>query len=167
MMKRKILFSGIAAGAALFLSACSTTFAPAELNESDSGRTLTLKVGERFTISLPSNPTTGYAWSFDAPYDEKVLILSSDTFANPEAEGVTGAPGRRILTFSVVGPGRSGIRLGYKRPWERNTRPSRVFQLLVFATGEPPAPLWEEEKTSTPRIGSKGQVVPERKGVFY
>ena len=112
------------------------------------------------------NPTTGYAWSFDAPYDEKVLILSSDTFTNPEAEGVTGAPGRRILTFSVVGPGRSGIRLGYKRPWERNSRPDRVFQLLVFATGEPPAPLWEEEKTSTPRIGSKGQVVPERKGVF-
>ena len=99
-------------------------------------------------------------------YDEKVLILSSDTFANPEDEGVTGAPGRRILTFSVVGPGRSGIRLGYKRPWERNSRPARVFQLLVFATGESPAPILEEEKVVTPRVGSKGQIVPERKGVF-
>lgn len=166
MMKRKIFFFGMAAGAALLLSACSSTFTPMDLSESDSGRTLTVKVGERFTVSLPSNPTTGYVWSFDAPYDEKVLILSSDTFANPEDEGVTGAPGRRILTFSVVGPGRSGIRLGYKRPWERNSRPARVFQLLVFATGESPAPILEEEKVVTPRVGSKGQIVPERKGVF-
>ena len=150
----------------IFFCGCSTVFVPRELNESDSGETLTAKVGERFVISLPSNPTTGYAWSFAAPYDEDVLILSSDQFANPEDQELAGAPGKRILTFSVVGPGKSGIRLEYKRPWERNARPERVFQLLVFATGEAPRPLSSEEDTATPRVGAKGQIVPEKKGVF-
>ena len=92
------------------------------------------------------------------------MILSSDVFSNPEETGLAGTPGRRILTFSVVGPGKSGIRLEYKRPWERNARPERVFQLLLFATGEAPRPFSEEEKIITPRVNSKGQIVPEKKG---
>ena len=94
--------------------ACSTLASPRELTEADSGGTLTAEVGERFMISLPSNPTTGYTWSFGAPYDENVVILSSDVFSNPEETGLAGTPGRRILTFSVVGPGKSGIRLRAK-----------------------------------------------------
>ena len=151
---------------AAFFCSCATVSSPRELTEKDSGGTLTAKVGEQFTVSLESNPTTGYAWSFAAPYDEDVLVLSSDRFANPEEKELVGAPGRRILTFSIVGPGKSGIRLEYKRPWERNARPARVFQLLLFATGEAPKSVWTEEKVVTPRVDSKGRIVPEKKGVF-
>ena len=160
------LYLFISAMIAVAFCACSTLASPRELTEADSGGTLTAEVGERFVISLPSNPTTGYTWSFGAPYDENVVILSSDVFSNPEETGLAGTPGRRILTFSVVGPGKSGIRLEYKRPWERNARPERVFQLLLFATGEAPRPFSEEEKIITPRVNSKGQIVPEKKGVF-
>ena len=151
---------------AVVFCACSTGFSVRELTESDSGRTLTAKVGDRFVVSLPSNPTTGYTWSFGSPYDEKVVILSSDHLVNPDETAPVGAPGKRILTFSVVGPGKSGIRLEYKRPWERNVRPARVFQLLLFATGDAPKSIWEEEDAGTPRVDSKGRIVPEKKGVF-
>ena len=74
--------------------------------------------------------------------------------------------GRRNLTFEIVGPGKSGIRLEYKRPWERNAQPAKVFQLLVFGTGKAAAPVSAEEEVVTPRVGSKGQIVPPEKGVF-
>ncbi len=151
---------------AVVFCACATGVSVAELNEADSGRTLTVEVGERFTVSLESNPTTGYQWRFAGPYDEEVLILCSDTFSNPTEKDVVGAPGRRNLTFAVVGPGRSGIRLEYKRPWERSAQPEKVFQLLVFATGEAEVPVTEEKEVITPRVGSKGQIVPPEKGVF-
>lgn len=151
---------------AVVFCACAAGPSLTELSDADSGKTLTAAVGERFMISLESNPTTGYVWRFAGPYDEKVLILCSDTFSNPTEKDLVGAPGRRNLTFEIVGPGKSGIRLEYKRPWKRNAQPAKVFQLLVFGTGKAAAPVSAEEEVVTPRVGSKGQIVPSEKGVF-
>ena len=164
-MKKLFAFLG-AAVLALAFTACSMGPTLTELQEKDSGKTLTAKVGDRFTILLESNPTTGYMWKFAGPYDEHVAILCGDAYVAPSTQ-LVGAPGQQKLTFEVVGPGRTGIRLAYVRPWERDTPPAKTFQLLVFGTGNAASPLsMEDEAVKTPRIGSKGQVVPEKKGVF-
>jgi len=73
-----------------------------------------IRVGERFEVILPANPTTGYLWheSFDISLlalVEKKFHLSSDR---------VGAGGEQIFVFGAIEPGETLIKLRYKRPWE-------------------------------------------------
>ncbi len=153
---------------AVLLCGCSSLSGPVELTDQASGKTVELKCGERMTLVLESNPTTGYLWRFSAPYDEQVLVLCGDTYVSPASE-LMGAPGKRRLTFEAVNPGRTGIRLEYKRPWEQNAKPEKTFQLMIYVTGEPKTNEFfgEKKDEETPRVSSKGQVVPyKKKGLF-
>src|SRR5262245_33400034 len=88
--------------------------------------------GERLTVTLPSNRTTGYQWQLGRPPDERVLRLVGMEYVGPERD-VPGAGGQEVWTFEAVAPGTATIRLNYVRPWERNAPAgqSRVFEVLV------------------------------------
>ena len=104
-----------------------------DLTEKDSGRVLHLDKGDTFTVLLVSNPTTGYLWKFETPfYDETVMILRGDTYIQPDEQLTVGTPGKRSLTFLAEGSGRTGLRLVYVRPWEKNQSPAREFNLMVI-----------------------------------
>ena len=163
-MIRRCLILLTAAVSGILLCACASGPAYTEFAGTDSGKTLTMKPGDRFSVTLESNPTTGYQWGFAAPYDERVLVLCGDTYINP-SEQLVGAPGHQKLTFEAAGPGRTGVRLAYRRPWEKGAAPIKVFHLLVMVKGDA-ASSGEGEDVRTPRIGSKGEVVPESKGLL-
>ena len=163
-MIRKCLSLLTAAVSGMVLCACASGPSCTELAETDSGKTLTMEPGDRFSVTLKSNPTTGFQWSFAAPYDERVLVLCGDTYINPSESLAVGAPGQQKLTFEAAGPGKTGVRLAYRRPWEKGAAPAKVFHLLVFVKGD--AASGNEDDSRTPRIGSKGEVVPERKGLL-
>ena len=133
-----------------------------ELTEKDSGRTLHLDHGDTFTILLDSNPTTGYQWRFGSPlYDETVMILRGDQYVQPN-EQLCGASGKRSLTFVAEGSGRTGLRLIYVRPWERNRLPAKEFNLMVVVKDGTES---DQERNRKPRMrrNSKGELVPDRK----
>lgn len=103
-----------------------------ELTEKDSGRTLHLEKGDTFTIVLESNPTTGYQWNFGAPpCDKQVMSLRDDRSIQPDTQ-LCGAPGKRSLSFQAEGAGRTGLNLVYVRPWEKDRKPAREFNLTVI-----------------------------------
>ena len=151
----------------LALTACATVLCSCalfsdphhyELTDKDSGRTLHLDKGDTFTIQLVSNPTTGYLWKFGTPpYDESVMILRGDNYIQPEEE-LCGAPGKRSLTFLAEGSGRTGLRLIYVRPWEKNQPPAREFNLMVIVKDGT-----EVKEEPRMRRNSKGELVPDRK----
>ena len=149
----------LSAGAAVLCS-CSLFSGPRhyDLTEKDSGRTVHLDKGDTFTVLLDSNPTTGYLWKLGTPpYDENVMIMRGDRYIQPE-EQLCGAPGKRSLTFLAEGSGRTGLRLIYVRPWEKNQPPAKEFNLMVIVKDG-------TESKDEPRMrrNSKGELVPDRK----
>jgi predicted secreted protein len=75
------------------------------------------KLGEPFSLSLDSNPTTGYRWDFAQPLDESVLQLQSSDFQRGQP-GLPGAGGTQNWTFLPLCGGATAIHLEYRRPWE-------------------------------------------------
>lgn len=93
-----------------------------------------VKVGQRFSITLESNPTTGYSWELAEPLDESILKLVSSeyktlatTFPPPPGTG-----GIEIWTFEALDRGTTEISLKYVRPWETDVPPARERTLVVI-----------------------------------
>lgn len=76
-----------------------------------------LRVGKTMTVSLPSNPSTGYRWHWsnrEAVRHVDTAFWSYDT----DRPGVPGAGGVERWIFRGLSKGRDTIRLEYRRPWE-------------------------------------------------
>ncbi len=161
MMKKIWKIVGMTAAASVLCS-CTWFGGPRhyELTEKDSGRTLHLGKGDTFTVLLVSNQTTGYLWKLGTPpYDEQVMIMRGDKYIQPD-EQLCGAPGKRSLSFLAEGSGRTGLRLVYVRPWEKNQPPAREFNLMVIVKDGTESD-WDDKPRM--RRNSKGELVPDRK----
>jgi inhibitor of cysteine peptidase len=82
---------------------------------SDESVPIRVGVGERFTVVLASNPSTGYEWALGEGF--------------PAANG---AGGRERWTFEAVEAGEVTLPLVYHRPWEGGGVARRAaFQVVV------------------------------------
>ncbi|MBA4389779.1 MAG: hypothetical protein C0399_02445 [Syntrophus sp. (in: bacteria)] len=77
------------------------------------------KVGKAVSITLDSNPTTGYQWQLANPVDEKVLKLISSEYRPPKTKKL-GAGGKEVWTFKALSTGQTIINFEYVRPWEKD-----------------------------------------------
>lgn len=103
---------------ALFISLAYSADAPiAEFN--DPGAAILAKVGEKFAISLASNPTTGYIWQLSIMPGKNILVMSGHKYYPPEPR-LIGAGGKERWVFRATGEGRGVMEFKYLRPWERN-----------------------------------------------
>jgi len=132
-MKFRITTMAAAAAAFTLLCSCASLSDPKhyQLTEKDSDRLLHLNRGDTFTILLPSNPSTGFSWEFAKPlYNENVMALQGDKYIRPDKQ-LIGAPGKRSLTFLAKGSGRTGLKLVYRRPWEKSQPPAKEFNVMA------------------------------------
>ena len=107
----------------LFLaSACSLVAADA--------KPITVQPGKTFTLSLDSNPTTGYRWQLAKPLDEQHVKLITNEYQRP-ATRLMGAGGKETWTFKALTEGNTEIHLKYVRPWQTNSAPARTTHVLV------------------------------------
>ncbi len=133
-LKRVAWYAGFGAVAAfaLIVGGCSGD-SPRMVTEDDSGSTLSLAVGDEFTILLEENPTTGYSWELKFGAGLRVL---SDAY---EAPSPSPSPGPRLgaggvhrWVVKVVSSGSAEVTGVYRRPWEPATaKPAQVFNLTV------------------------------------
>jgi predicted secreted protein len=91
---------------------------------------LTLRPGDRFTFTLPSNRTTGYQWRLGPSPDPNVVTFFSSAYHQPSA-AMPGQGGMEIWSFAAHGRGQTTITLEYARPFEQNTAPARVLTFAV------------------------------------
>jgi len=97
---------------------------------SDPSIPIEVKVGDRFTIELDSNATTGYSWVFDQPVDETILRLVSTDYITAKS-GLTGAGGSQVWLFQAIQPGTAVISLNYERSWEAEL-PIQTAGFIVY-----------------------------------
>jgi len=75
-------------------------------------------VGGELTVTLGSNPTTGFQWSEDAEIsDESVIKQVNHEFTGPGIDEPPGTPGEEVWTFRALKKGTVNVLLEYRRSW--------------------------------------------------
>ena len=112
-----------------FFSGCGAN--GVSITDADNGKQITLQSGDVITLTLESNPTTGYSWQV-LEIDNVVLIQDGDPDYKqaPNSDGLVGAGGTETLRFKAVEAGRTTLEIGYVRPWE-SVPPIETFSLQV------------------------------------
>jgi inhibitor of cysteine peptidase len=93
--------------------------------------------GGQFSVTLASNPTTGYKWDLAMPLDSNFLALVTNIYVRPNSQ-LMGAGGNEVWTFKALKQGTTRIDFKYVRPWEQNVPPARVTNVVVVIAGPKP-----------------------------
>ena len=84
------------------------------------------------TITLQENMTTGFQWM--AKYDPKLckVEITHRGPENPDNTPVCGAPGRAVITVTLLTDAPADLTLEYRRPWEKDTPPAKTLHYAVM-----------------------------------
>ncbi len=101
------------------------------LSDADNGKQITVQPGDIVTLTLVSNPTTGYSWQV-MEVDATVLVQDGEPEyqQSPGSEGLVGAGGTETFRFKAIGKGETKLNLGYMRPWE-SVPPIETFTVTI------------------------------------
>ena len=138
-MKPRIIAVFILLTLSLWLASCApSTGTSVEVSCNDffqqphASKQIEVSAGNTFTVTLCSNPTTGYKWAdLAAISDETVVRQISHEFIAPENTGVVGAPGKEVWAFKTLKQGTSTISIDYSRPWEGGEKGTWSFNMTV------------------------------------
>ncbi len=130
--------------AILFLLIALGTFSCAHNKQAQTGKTEGLKeyndptrairvsVGEKFSIILDSNATTGYSWQIAKKTTGPVLSFVGRDYAAPRVK-MPGAGGKEHWTFKAESAGTEKLTFHYLRSWEKNVEPAQTVTFTVTA----------------------------------
>lgn len=99
------------------------------LDAADDGAVIEMKVGERVSLELEGNPTTGYSWQVIAT-DPAVLAPAGEPDYESSSDA-SGAGGTFTFRFDAVGAGETEVVLQYFRSWEEPTDTAGRFAFTV------------------------------------
>lgn len=106
-----------------------------ELSEKDDKKTVSVAVGGKVEIQLPSNISTGYTWRVESVSSTAVKQDGAVTYVSPKGSQngppVVGRGGYSLIKFDVVAPGQVTIKLEYARPWDKTNPPAKTFTITL------------------------------------
>ena len=141
-MKSKLMIVCAVVALSLSLLACSSGAKQVSVEIDDFmkvqhiSQEVEVSVDSSLTVTLGSNPTTGFRWSESAEIsDTSVLEQTDHEFIAPEGEGDTppapGTSGQEIWTFKALKKGTTEVSMEYGRPWEGGEKAEWTFVLTV------------------------------------
>lgn len=103
---------------------------------SHAGKVIDIMKSGSLTVTLCSNPSTGFQWEANPEIsDESVIKQESHEFIQPlvdAGEMITGAPGKEVWGFKALSEGTATISFSYSRPWEGGEKD--VWTLVITVT---------------------------------
>ena len=141
-MKTKAVVTGLMAMVLLAAGACSMAEgAPKEANtqvpieefmaSKNVHREIVVSAGTTITVTLGSNPTTGFSWGKAAIANPASLEQTGNQFLAPEGKGLVGAPGNQVWTFNALQKGTTTVSMEYSQPWAGGEKGAWTFELTV------------------------------------
>jgi len=139
-MKSKLILVCIMVAISLCLSACLPTSKQVSVDvscddfmkQNHISQEAEVAVDGSLTVTLCSNPTTGFQWVESAQISDQTVLQQTDhKFVPPEEAGIVGAAGQEIWTFQTLKKGTSTISMEYSRPWEGGEKGEWTFVLTV------------------------------------
>jgi inhibitor of cysteine peptidase len=97
----------------------------------DPGVPIAVRPGQEFSISLGSDPSTGFRWKMTLPEGDKtVMLLGSEHVASRQVQ--PGIPGTEVFKFKALTRGETKADFVYERSWETQNAPTRkIFTIAV------------------------------------
>jgi len=92
---------------------------------------LRVEKNQKATFTLQENVTTGFRWM--AKYDSKLCKVEIG-HRGPENRGgepLCGAPGKAVITVTLLTDAPADLTLEYRRPWEKDTPPAKILYYAV------------------------------------
>lgn len=104
--------------------------------EADSGRSVTVPLGERIYFDLNSNPSTGYSWRSTPIIGESVILSGTATFIpdNPDLAGSSGVYRIPLLASTL---GQTFFEYHYQKGLSSQTM-IKTFAISINVTPAPP-----------------------------
>lgn len=103
------------------------------VRDTDAGSRFYFTEGDTLIVRLPATPSTGYGWT--VVRGSELLKEIGDPKWEPAPSGKPGAEGTQVLEFAVKGPGAAWLELGYRRPFERDSKPTKTWSVFVASAG--------------------------------
>jgi inhibitor of cysteine peptidase len=98
-------------------------------------KNIEIGVYETFTLTMCSNPSTGFHWSETAEIDKQFLLRQIDHEYLPPEKGsssnVTGASARQQWTFTGLKSGQAVVTMEYSQWWEGGIKKDGTLNLTV------------------------------------
>jgi inhibitor of cysteine peptidase len=89
-----------------------------------------VEVGDKITVKLCSNPTTGFNWDYEI-VGKAVLKEEDYDYEEPEDENLVGASGTEVWTFEAVEIGSTEVHLEYSQPYEGGIKKEWTYAMQV------------------------------------
>ena len=99
------------------------------ITQADHDKMIDVRQGDRITLTLPENPTTGYRWDLEQ-HDASALEPAESPDFRP-AGPATGAGGARSFSFVARTPGEHSLTLSRRRPWEKQAPAADNFRVTL------------------------------------
>jgi len=102
------------------------------LTQESDGKTVTVShgLGAMISIRLSGNPTTGYSWTGGRIVGGTLTQVGTIAYEAGKPQ-LIGSGGTFIARFKTVKPGKSVIKLEYRRSWEKNVPAIKTFTVTV------------------------------------
>lgn len=107
-----------------------------QLTMADAGTTVTVPVGQPFSVALVGVPSAGFAWSsvrVPSFIDASGKSVSGPTLAAQAQPGYTGGNSWEVLGFDAKTPGKGTLVLEQRQPWMKDSRPAATFKVTIIA----------------------------------
>ncbi|MFA5079902.1 MAG: protease inhibitor I42 family protein [Dehalococcoidia bacterium] len=92
---------------------------------------ITVAPGSIITLTLCSNPSTGFSWGEQAQINNKEVLKQTSHKTVAAGTSMPGAPGTQVWTFEALKAGVSTAAFSYSRPWEGGEKNVETFNLNV------------------------------------
>jgi len=104
-----------------------------DLRKEDAGKTFTMKVGQRFSVSLVGVPTAGYLWAPVNPpaFLKAVGDTSGPTHSDQLKPGFAGGNHWEVSVFEATQPGKAILKFEQRRPWEKTEPPADTWSATI------------------------------------
>lgn len=109
------------------LSACQHIPAPLSIDQL-AECPINLAPGQLLSLTLPSQPSTGYRWHLNSQALTGLKLLSHAQHM-PKQPELVGAMGQSVWQFQALEPATGYLALSYQRPWE--AEPVESFECLI------------------------------------
>lgn len=113
------------------LSACAQQPTQPAALDAESECPTRLQVGQALTLTLPSNPSTGYRWRVENPAANVLQSLGPEVYSAPE-EDVVGSAGVSTWRYQASSTGDAQLVLVYQQPWAADVAPVQTFDCKII-----------------------------------
>ena len=100
------------------------------ISQEDNGHEFALDRGDALEISLPATSGTGYTWQAEPIAGGFAKQVGEPAYTLDNA--MPGASGHQIFHFGIETTGTGTLEIRYVRPWEKGSKPAKVFKIMLI-----------------------------------